>query len=210
MYGKSLLVASIYDKGVTTRKVYLPEGCMWYDWYTKKMYKGGQTIEVKTSIDKIPLFFKSGSIIPLTEDIMNLHLQSIDSLNILIEPWQNCEFTLYEDDGTSNDYLKGKYLKTCINVKSHGDVEIDFHKEGTYITKVKKLNLDVICRELAPVKVTVASKSIKFYLDRENYENSQEGWYYDNEQKTAKIKYNNHEGNYRVSVCYAVKDLISI
>ena len=112
MYGKSMLVASIYDKGVTTRKIYLPNGCTWYDWYTKKMYNGGQTIEIKTSIDKIPLFFRSGSIIPLAKDIMNLHLQNIDSLNILVEPWQNCEFTLYEDDGTSNNYVKGEYLKT--------------------------------------------------------------------------------------------------
>ncbi|MBU3075207.1 glycoside hydrolase family 31 protein [Clostridium estertheticum] len=212
MYGKSMLVASIYDKGITSRKIYLPKGCMWYDWYTKKMYEGGQTIEIETSIDKIPLFFRSGSIIPLAEDIMNLHLQNIDSLNILVEPWQDCEFTLYEDDGTSNKYLKGEYLKTCIKVKSdeHGDVEIDFNKEGSYVTKVENLNLSVICRELAPVNIAVDNKNIIFYLDRGNFESSQEGWYFDNEQKTVKIKYNNHLGNYKVSISYAVKDLISI
>ena len=81
------------------------------------MYKGGQTIEIQTSIDKIPLFFRSGAIIPLAEDIMNLHSQNIEKLDILIEPWQDCEFTLYEDDGTSNNYLKGEYLKTCIKVE---------------------------------------------------------------------------------------------
>ena len=143
---------------------------------------------------------------------MNLHLQNIDSLNILVKPWQDCEFTLYEDDGTSNKYLKGEYLKTCIKVKSdeHGDVEIDFNKEGSYVTKVENLNLSVICRELAPVNIVVDNKNIIFYLDRGNFESSQEGWYFDNEQKTVKIKYNNHLGNYKVSISYAVKDLISI
>ena len=210
MFGKSMLVASIYEKGETTRKVYLPEGCMWYDWYTKKMYKGGETIEVKTSIDKIPLFFRSGAIIPLAEDIMNLHSQNIKKLDILIEPWQDCEFTLYEDDGTSNNYLKGKYLKTCIKVESDKNVEINFSKEGSYDTKVKNLNLNVICREIAPVSISLAGKGLKFYLDQKNWETSDAGWCYDNEEKTAKIKYSNPQGDYTVNISFDVKDLISI
>ncbi len=210
MFGKSLLVASIYEKGVTTRKIYLPKGSMWYDWYTKKMYKGGQTLEVKTSLDKIPLFFRSGSIIPLSEDIMNLHLQSIEKLNILIEPFENCEFTLYEDDGTSNNYLKGEYLKTCIKVNHNDNVEISFNKEGTYKTKVKELTLNIICRDVAPVTITLGSKKLDFYLDEKNWKNAEDGWYYDNEEHTAKIRYNNPQGNYTVSVGFDVKDLISI
>ena len=210
MFGKSMLVASIFEKGIKTRKVYLPEGCTWYDWYTKKMYKGGETIEVETSLDKIPLFFRSGSIIPLTQDVMNLHLQSINELNILIEPWQNSEFMLYEDDGTSNNYLKGEYLKTCINAKNDVDVEISFNKEGSYNTKIKKIVLNVICRELAPVRIDMESNNMKFYLDQKIWENSEDGWYYDNEEKTAKIKYNNPRGNYVVNISFDVKDLISI
>jgi alpha-glucosidase len=210
MYGKSMLVASIYEKGATSRSVYLPEGCMWYDWYTKKMYKGGQTIEVKTSLDKIPLFFRSGSIIPMAEDIMNLHSQTIDALNILIEPWENSEFTLYEDDGVSNNYLKGEFMKTHIKVNSDKNIKISFSKEGSYQSKVKNLCLNLICRELAPINVALGNEKVKFYLDKKQWESSEEGWYYDNEEKTAKIKYNNQEGDYTLSVNFDVKDLISI
>jgi alpha-glucosidase len=210
MYGKSMLVASIYEKGSTSRSVYLPEGCIWYDWYTKEMYKGGQTIEVKTSLDKIPLFFRSGSIIPMAEEIMNLHSEKIETLNILIEPWESSEFTLYEDDGISNNYLKGEYLKTHIKVNNAKNIKINFNKEGSYDTKVKNLCLNIICRELAPINVSLGDKTIKFHLDKKQWESSEEGWYYDNEEKTAKIKYENPVGDYTVSVNFDVKDLISI
>lgn len=210
MYGKYFLVASIYEKGQKTRKIYLPKGCNWYDYYTKEVYEGGQTIEVQTSLDRIPLFFRSGAVIPMTEKIMNLHQENIERLNILIEPWQNSEFTLYEDDGVSNDYIKGDYLKTSIEVKNEENIKISFNKEGNFKSKVNKICLDLICKDTAPVKVTLKNHDMKFYLDEKQWQLSEEGWYFDNEQKTAKIKYNNLEEDYEVVVNFQVKDLISI
>ena len=75
---------------------------------------------------------------------------------------------------------------------------------------MKNLNLNVICREIAPVNITLETQDIIFYLDQKNWETSDAGWCYDNEEKTAKIKYNNPQGDYAVSISFTVKDLISI
>lgn len=45
-------------------QVYLPAGTTWYDFWTNQQYKGGQRIELETTIDNTPLFIKAGSIIP--------------------------------------------------------------------------------------------------------------------------------------------------
>ncbi len=61
MFGDSLLVANVVEKGATTRKVYLPEGENFYDFYTRTPYDGGQTIEIPVDLGSIPLFVKGGS-----------------------------------------------------------------------------------------------------------------------------------------------------
>ena len=80
-------------------KVYLPEDCAWYDWWTGKKYDGGQWISAPADISKIPLFVKEGSTIPTEKEILRFP-----------DKEGNCiPFELYEDDGTSNDYQKGLY-----------------------------------------------------------------------------------------------------
>jgi alpha-glucosidase len=210
MSGKSLLVASVYEKGQNKRTVYLPKGCFWYDFYTMKRYKGGKTIEIETSLDRIPVFFRSGAIVPMTKGVKNLHLQEINKLDLLIEPWENSEFLLYEDDGISNDNIKGKYLKTLISVKSDDYVVIKFNKYGNYETKVKEFMITLVCIDKAPTKIIFENKELKFYLNEKKWSEAEIGWYFDNEMKTAKIKYNNIEDDYEIKVDFRTKDLISI
>lgn len=210
MFGKSILVASIFEKGAKTRKVYLPKGSVWRDWYTGEIYEGGQTVEVEVTLDRIPIFCRSGAIIPMTDGIMNLHKEKIEKLNILIEPWEDSKFTLYEDDGITYNYLKGEYCKTKISVKNEGTVSIDFSKEGNYESLVKDICLDLSCRDRAPIYVRIDDRRLPMYLDPKQWNSSNEGWYYDNENKTARIKYKNMKCNYSLKVNFDVKDLISI
>lgn len=61
LFGNAFLVAPIYDS-TNTRTIYLPEG-NWYDFNDiAKIYKGGKTINISTSLDKIPVFVKSNSV----------------------------------------------------------------------------------------------------------------------------------------------------
>ena len=52
-----------------TRKIYLPKGAKWYDFWTNASYSGGQTLRCKATLDIMPIFVKAGSIIPVSEPI---------------------------------------------------------------------------------------------------------------------------------------------
>jgi alpha-glucosidase len=48
------------------------------------------------------------------------------------------------------------------------------------------------------------------FLGRKEWEEHEAGWYYDTENRTAKIKYEPPRDDYELNVWFAVKDLISI
>lgn len=72
MFGPAILVAPVYkpmyyDVGgreltniPKTRRVYLPKGCGWYDFYTNEYYEGGTWIDAEAPLEKIPLYVKEG------------------------------------------------------------------------------------------------------------------------------------------------------
>lgn len=106
MYGPAFLVAPISDQGATSRKVYLPAGADWYNYWTHEKVKGGQTITVQAPIDMLPLFVRAGSIVPVGEEIESTNqTQAIAKLQVW--PGANAEFTLYDDDGITYAYEKG-------------------------------------------------------------------------------------------------------
>ena len=74
MLGDSLLVANVVEKGASSRSIYLPEGNTFYDFYTRTPYEGGQTIEIPVTLSSIPLFVKSGAILPMATNPMTLSL----------------------------------------------------------------------------------------------------------------------------------------
>ena len=75
-----------------------------------KMYNLSPTLEGQKEIinSVIPVFVKAGSII-----IKNS--PSDKNLTVHIYPGQNAEFTLYEDDGETNNYKNGEYCKTLFS-----------------------------------------------------------------------------------------------
>jgi len=109
MFGKSLLVAPVTKAGSIKWNVYLPASAVWYDFWTGKKYAGGQTISADAPQDKIPLFVKSGSIIPVGKVQQYSGEKPADVLEIRIYSGANGSFMLYEDEGDSYNYEKGKY-----------------------------------------------------------------------------------------------------
>ena len=107
MFGPAFLVAPVTEQGETTKKVYLPAGTDWYNYWTNERVHGGQTIEVQAPIDTLPLFVKAGSIIPMGVPIESTQeTQKLSELRVY--PGADARFTLYNDDGVSYDYEKGE------------------------------------------------------------------------------------------------------
>jgi alpha-D-xyloside xylohydrolase len=106
MFGPAFLVAPVVEQGATSRKVYLPAGADWYNYWTNELVKGGRTITVSAPIDTIPLFVRAGSILPLGAPVENTHQeQAIE--HVRVYAGGDADFTLFSDDGTTYAYEKG-------------------------------------------------------------------------------------------------------
>ena len=114
MFGPAFLVAPITEQGVTSRKVYLPAGSDWYNYWTNTRFRGGQTITVPAPIDTIPLFVRAGSIVPLGAPVLSTQ-QSQAIASVRIYPGADADFTLFSDDGTSYGYERGANSITALH-----------------------------------------------------------------------------------------------
>ena len=94
---------------------YLPKGTTWYDFWTGKQYKGGQSVTLETQLNRVPMFVKAGSIVPMGPEMQYVGEKAWDDLELRVYPGADGEFVLYEDEGDSYNYEKGAY--TTINMK---------------------------------------------------------------------------------------------
>ena len=108
MLGPALMPCPVYEYKARSREVYFPEGG-WYDFYTGKFIQGGRRITVEAPYERMPLFVREGSIIPVggaaewTEDL------PADHITFLVYAGKDADFTFYEDDGLTYAYEKGQY-----------------------------------------------------------------------------------------------------
>ena len=120
--GEKSGVRDMIDWSATKTAVkYLPKGATWYDFWTNKQYKGGQTITLETSFDRVPMFVRAGSILPLGPEMQWVGEKKWDNLELRIYPGADGQFVLYEDEGDNYNYEKGAYsvIQFSWNEKTH-------------------------------------------------------------------------------------------
>ncbi|MBQ6768287.1 MAG: DUF5110 domain-containing protein [Prevotella sp.] len=122
MFGRSILAAPIVEpqytvtdsiapdwKQLKTAVKYLPKGTRWYDFWTNQTYKGGQDINLQTALNRVPMFVRAGSILPLGSVMQYTGQQAWDKLEIRVYPGADGTFTLYEDEGDNYNYEQGVF-----------------------------------------------------------------------------------------------------
>jgi alpha-D-xyloside xylohydrolase len=161
MFGKSILVCPVtetmYSKdmkedfsAIKSRKLYLPAGTLWYDFWTGQKYEGGKYIEKEVPIDIIPLFVKAGSILPFGPKVQYATEKKWDTLEIRIYEGADGAFTLYEDEGDNYNYEKGMYSVIDFNWNNADKTLVINDRKGEFpgmlkerkfsIHRVKQLN----------------------------------------------------------------------
>ena len=88
---------------------YLPKGATWYDFWTNKAYKGGRNVTLETTFDRVPMFVRAGSILPLGPEMQYVGEKAWDNLELRVYPGADGRFVLYEDEGDNYNYEKGMY-----------------------------------------------------------------------------------------------------
>lgn len=162
-------------------------------------------------ISSIPLYIKSGAIIPMAENqIYNLMHETVTGLHILMAPDVDSEFTVYDDDGKTNEYQNGAYLKTNIKVTAGVRTCVDFIYEGNYENTVDTMYLDVVHREKAPFYVQIDGVEVPHFLHRRKFEEAADRLVLQPELKVGTGEVPNPKKDHHVMISFEVFDMIGM
>ena len=116
LWGSAFLVSPVVVAGQTNKSLYLPQG-IWIDFWTDRVFQGGRTVSVATPLDRMPVFVKAGSIVPMQAAMNYSDERPLDTLFLEMYPASDVQgvFTLYEDDGKTLDYQSGKFTQTTFS-----------------------------------------------------------------------------------------------
>jgi alpha-D-xyloside xylohydrolase len=144
MFGPAVMVCPVYNYKAREREVYFPTCEGWYDFYTGKFTAGGQKLTVTAPYERMPLFVRAGSIIPIGPEIEYTSQKPADPVMLYVYTGADGVFTLYEDEGTTYDYEKGKYSQIPISYsEKSGELTIG-DRQGEYEGMLKERTFQVV------------------------------------------------------------------
>jgi len=135
-YGTELMVAPFITPMIeklnrSLKKVWIPDG-IWFNFFDGEVYTGDKVYSIYGALDQIPVFAKSGAIIPLALLTKENQYDNPDGLEVHVFPGKDNQFTLYEDDGVTLDYEKGKFAETNFNLISTEDaMKLTIHAQDS-------------------------------------------------------------------------------
>ena len=108
MFGPAILVNPVTEPGATARHLYLPKS-KWYDFWTGTAAEGGRAIDASAPLDRIPLFVRAGSLVPMGPDVEYAAEKPADPIELRVYLGADGSFLLYEDENDTYDYEKGAF-----------------------------------------------------------------------------------------------------
>jgi alpha-glucosidase len=200
MVGNHLMAAPVIHKDQNSRKLYLPKGT-WYEFFNDKKYSGGQSITVPAPVHAVgvfdpndttykhpyaglPLFVEAGSVIPMQQVQQYVGQKKITNMNLRVYNGGSKTSKLYEDDGKTQNYRKGKYRLTDFQTHSSPqDLNVDVTMKGSYDGAVKTFTWEIYGLAKKPQSVKTDGKKLKFQYNGKNHTAT-----FKTDAKTMKVK----------------------
>ena len=113
LWGKDMLVSPVVEKGVASRRLYLPRG-EWHDYWTEERVAGGRELERAVDLATMPLHVRAGAIIPHAPVRQYVDQPSDEPLTVVVYPGADGAFVLYEDDGRTFEHRKGAFMRLAM------------------------------------------------------------------------------------------------
>ena len=140
---------------------YLPKGADWYDFWTNKKVHGGQKLTLETRFDRVPMFVRAGSIIPLGEEMQYVGEKDWSNLEVRVYPGKDADFTLYEDEGDNYNYEKGVYATIAFHWNNASRTLTIADREGSYPGMLMNRKFNVVLPDGTAKTVEYAGKEVK-------------------------------------------------
>jgi alpha-D-xyloside xylohydrolase len=144
MFGPAILVNPVLEANATRRSVYLPASPAWYDFWTGESLPGGQEIDAAAPLDRMPLYVRAGSILPMGPEIEYAAEDPGGPIELRVYRGADGEFDLYEDSGDSYDYEKGQHSVVPILWNDRTGVLTIGARQGSYPGMIEKREFRIV------------------------------------------------------------------
>jgi alpha-D-xyloside xylohydrolase len=114
MFGPALLVNPVTEPGAAKRHLYLPKGG-WRDFWSGAAVEGGAAIDAVAPLERIPIYVRAGSIIPMGPEVMYAAEKPADPIELRVYAGADGDFVLYEDENDNYNYEKGTYATIAMH-----------------------------------------------------------------------------------------------
>jgi len=132
MFGPAILVNPVLKADATRRSVYLPAAAAWYDFWTGKSLNGSQEIDADAPLERMPLFIRAGSILPMGPKIEYATEDPAGPIELRIYRGADGKFDLYEDAGDGYEYEKGQHAVIPLRWDDHASSLLIGAREGSF------------------------------------------------------------------------------
>lgn len=175
LWGDAFLVTPIVDAGVTSVSVPLPQG-VWFDYFSGNRYQGNQSVDIKTSLETLPVLVRAGSFIPMINDIQST--KDYDSSKLTLHYYadksvETSQYEMYEDDGEIFQANTQGLFELLLFKSNYNNQQLsfDFSYKGSGYTdmpKNRQMRLIVHNWHNKPSKVSVDKQEAQHVVWNEN------------------------------------------
>jgi len=149
MFGPALLVNPVLEAGATSRRVYLPRvspatDTTWYDFWTGEKLTGGRHIEAAAPLERIPLYVRAGSILPLGPEEEYADEKPNGPIELRVYPGADGAFTLYNDEGDNYDYERGAHSTTTLTWSDATRTLTIAARQGSYSNMPRETTFHIV------------------------------------------------------------------
>lgn len=109
-FGPALLVAPVLSAS-RERSLSLPKGD-WWEFGTARRLTGGREVTRPVALEELPVYVKAGGVLACQDPDGDIHAAHVRNLVLDVYPGADGSAELYEDDGCSQDYLRGQFCRT--------------------------------------------------------------------------------------------------
>jgi len=146
MFGPSVLVNPLTEAGATSRHLYLPDA-RWYDFWTGAAEDGKRSIDASAPLERLPLYVRAGSILPLGPDVEYAAQKVADPIELRIYRGADGDFTIYEDENDNYNYEKGAYATIPLHWDDKSATLTIGDREGKFAGMPERRRFNVVLVE---------------------------------------------------------------
>lgn len=144
LFGPSLMVCPVYNYKDRERDVYFPNHGGWYNFYSGEYIAGGQKLNVRAPYERMPLFVREGSILPVGPEIEYTTEKKADHIKLYVYTGANATFKLYEDEGTNYNYEDGAFATIPFSYDEAAKKLLIGKQNGEFPGMLKERQFEVI------------------------------------------------------------------